>query len=167
MSLSWVKTSYARDGVPLSLDERFTIPREYCRPVMGLPDWVGGSSEERCDQTHMYHVVLSVAPGDYRLAQLGTFNAVGALQVSNTTRFKRPSFTLHLEPGEIVYIGDFVFDVVAFPAKLVRYSRDDSGAKAALRSYANVHGDIVFRAPVREGQGNLVVGDRPPPIETE
>lgn len=166
-ALSWVKTSYGGQGLPVALTDRISIPRNYCQPLLGLPSGLVGSSSPECDQIHMHHLVVSVSPGDYRLAQFGMVRHLGSLNESYTTRFKGTPIIIHVGPGEIVYIGDFVFDAIAFPARLVSYGRDDADAKAALAEYKGVHGEMVFRAPVTGTRGAITPGVEPPKLEAE
>lgn len=46
------------------------------------------------------------------------------------------------EPGKIYYLGNYVFDLKSFPARIVRYYVDMDAALYKLKEFKNISGDI-------------------------
>ena len=53
----------------------------------------------------------------------------------------------HAAPGQVTYIGNFVFDIRSFPARISRYHRDDAGAKAYLAQSPRIDAPFIYVQP--------------------
>lgn len=51
-------------------------------------------------------------------------------------------YAFQTEPGKIYYLGNYVFDLMAFPARIVRYYVDMDGARNKLKEFKNISGAI-------------------------
>ena len=117
-------------------------------------------------RTRLKYHVQALRPGSYILASLtqyqgglGRHTALFEHGADSEGRLLAPvsvagvaSHRFRVGPGEIVYLGDLLADVVAFPAKLL-FKRSDDGAQAALRRFPGVRGEMVFRPPLEDGEG--------------
>ena len=70
------------------------------------------------------------------------------------TKMRRPDTIMRLNPGEVVYIGDMTWDVAAFPATLVSYSRNDAAARSAFGAYPGIRGEPTYRQLSLRTQGS-------------
>lgn len=117
-------------------------------------------------RTRLKYHFQALRPGSYILASVTQYQgALGRL----TTLFEHDadaegrlltpvsvagvaSHRFRVAPGEIVYLGDLLADVAAFPARLL-FKRSDEGAQAALRRFPGVQGEMVFRPPLEGEEG--------------
>jgi hypothetical protein len=56
--------------------------------------------------------------------------------------------TIHVNAGEIVYVGDFRLNVLTTPATVTMIDHDEHAAQKPLTKYPNIHGKMICRAPV-------------------
>lgn len=107
---------------------------------------------DSCDtQNRMRQLVLQVPPGTWRLMAAAETVRTG-FPVRNQTMTARlpPGVEVPVGPGEIVYMGDFLFrfDNDSSEVLLKSHSRDDAGAARALEPFPGLRGrPIVFRDP--------------------
>lgn len=116
---------------------------------------------DRIDPTVIEYLTVEVPPGDWILTEIVTQGRGNSHTTHLTTqkveRYGHRSSKLPYEPadalgprltvaaGEVVYIGTFVVDVVKFPARLVRFWRDEAGAKAAMAKSPDLQAKLVTR----------------------
>ncbi|WP_341899388.1 hypothetical protein [Ferrovibrio terrae] len=96
-------------------------------------------------QEEMTWHVLRVPAGTYMLRQIHTSmaNHHQTTQLSGT--INAPFFAL--KPGEVRYIGDLHVNVADFPAKIIKLTRNDEPAKAALAKLPGITVKPFFRQP--------------------
>lgn len=101
---------------------------------------------DQSDLRKMAWQVLQVQPGDYQLTEI---QSVSGRAVHTTRVMDSAGLVTHVGPGEIVYIGDFTFDALTSPMRIVRYGRNDAEATRVLASYPGiVPGPVAFRRPM-------------------
>lgn len=147
----WVNTAVAgrapiHDKFEAGGTPRFSVERQ-CLLVTSDPD---------CP-TFKNWFVHEVRPGSYvldyaafRYAYSTRLNFYGdqqhrKLRASARERLKT-GHSFNVKPGEIIYIGDFVFDLSHhrdFP--IARIERNDDSARRALSGYPGIKGDMVYR----------------------
>lgn len=117
-----------------------------------------------CVPGRLRYKVLAVPPGRYglggikyavaRVTSITAYMRRPRLDGSSEARMPRygdlignPEQSFTVRAGEIAYVGDLNFDFEprSSSASLV-VSRNDGEARAAMASYPNIHGDIVFRS---------------------
>jgi hypothetical protein len=150
-------TDYASVG---SMTLNWTAVRGSSRAIVASRGKCALSFSAQCDQTQMVHLVLTADPGDYRLSSFLNGISRGMIQETVRLNFTGPALTIHLDPGKIVYVGDFVFDVVG-KSRLAAYRRSDDEARSTLAKYPGIHGEMVYEAPLVEGRGPLAPGKEP------
>lgn len=112
---------------------------------------------------HTALVIQRVPAGTYMLREIHTFRGMESLTTLVAVHAPKLQFTV--KPGEALYIGDLHFDVVSFPAKLEKLSRNDRMVETAMTAYPGVTVPVSFRPP-----GILHVGQstaRPLPVIPE
>ncbi len=94
--------------------------------------------------------IFRLAPGDYYLAYVQsktpgeqTSMYINKKLKSGFDRIKTPKFTL--AKGEVLYIGDIVFDKI-YPAKAIAVRRNDDRALAALKEQVGTELPMTFRS---------------------
>lgn len=106
--------------------------------------------------------VHEVRPGSYfldyaafRYAYTNRFNYYGEQQHRNLRPAARgrlkTGHSFNVKAGEIVYIGDFVFNLshdLDFP--IARIERNDEGARRALAAYRGITGNMIYRKTTLE-----------------
>ena len=111
-----------------------------------------------CNPDHrvVEYAVFAVPPGTYMLEKVQHADFTTPFTTtrnshlferdapSNKARGDVPWF--EVKGGEVVYIGDFVFDITSKVARLVEIRRDDAGATRAMARYPKVQGAPRFRA---------------------
>lgn len=133
-----------------------TVRRSHCF-------FAGISVTPDCDIRRMQRFVLAVPAGEYAIvSHVAAGRGFDGREYIRVTRFVKelPSLTVRDVPtnnarlarwriaaGEVVYLGDFVYDPFAFPARLRRIERNDTGAAEALVDYKNLQGKVTFRLP--------------------
>ena len=108
------------------------------------------------DHSVVEYAVFAVPPGTYMLEKVQHADFTTPFTTppdsplferdapSNKARGDVPWF--EVGAGEVVYIGDFVFDITGKVARLVEIRRDDAAAAEALARYPKVEGRPRFRA---------------------
>jgi hypothetical protein len=114
------------------------------------------TDRESCaEQLAMGRRVLQVKPGEWRLVRVGEIVRGGFPPRNIVLSAPLPRGTsVTVGPGEIVYIGDFLFafNVDTSEVTLRTHSRDDAGAAVALERYPNLRGQpVVYRDPSPQG----------------
>jgi hypothetical protein len=156
MSISFAAYDPATDKLHYMMPD-VTVRRSHCF-------FSGISVTPDCDIRRMQRFVLAVPPGEYAIvSHVSSGVGINGQRYIKTTRFVKelPSLTVREVPtnnarlarwrvaaGEVVYVGDFVYDPFAFPAKLQRIERHDAGAAEALADYKHLHGKVAFRLPI-------------------
>jgi hypothetical protein len=122
-SISLTFTSPGHDPV--------TATRKGCGSFGGF---VGTSP---CDLSVLSPQVLRLPAGDWSLAG---FTLAYTATTGDHELHSSPALTVHVGPGEIVDIGDYVFasDGEKQEIKLVSHGRDDAGTRAALAAYPSL-----------------------------
>jgi hypothetical protein len=133
-----------------------TVRRSHCI-------FAGISVTPDCDIRRMQRFVLAVPAGEYAIvSHVAGGRGFDGREYIRVTRFVKqlPSLTVRevptnnarlarwrIAPGEVVYLGDFIYDPFAFPARLRRIERNDAGAQEALADYKHLQGKAAFRLP--------------------
>ena len=110
------------------------------------------------DYTQVQYNLSEVVPGRYLLESVRVTEKTGASYLSaerslfsENSPNKRFASGVHpgfeVKPGEVVYIGDYVFDVNGEHAKFLRVESNPEQARAALALYPNVQGEMLVRVP--------------------
>jgi hypothetical protein len=154
-SPAWWGASFSqidrRTGTVIPGGGQLNVWRDHCPPLEIKPN---GCNE---DYQVVSHFPFEVPPGDYMLTSVWGENG-------KITRFAREEASMFanvpdslatgevpwfsVQAGEVLYIGDLIFDLRGPTAKIVEIKRNDAGAQEMLRRYENIEGQIVFR-PVR------------------
>lgn len=102
----------------------------------GCGNVLGYYGSRPCDLTKPERHILMVTPGDWL-----PVNIVEKLQTRRSRQILEGSLpfhnSVHVDPGEIVYLGDFIYasNYDTEEVKLVRHVRDDAAAIRALAGY--------------------------------
>lgn len=145
--------SYQRNLEPLVGSIEMVIARRQGGTVIatrnGCGNVLGYYGSRPCDLTKLELHILMVAPGDWL-----PINVVEKLHTRRSRRtlegllpFHR---SVHVDPGEIVYIGDFIYasDYDVEEVKLVRHVRNDAAAIQALAGYPGLkNAPVIYRDP--------------------
>ena len=133
----------------------FHVPYENVRGYRlgcGLEDFALGCNE---DHSQVQYLALVATPGHYALREvvLGLSHTIyasngGSLIASNSLRQLLPAKRIpwfSIEAGEIIYIGDYVFDTKESPVKLVSIERSDEDVKQVRHKIPGLQGEIKYR----------------------
>ena len=143
LELGWARWDAGKSAPsPFSGSDHIHLQLESCG--VGLTMKLLSPSGKDCDLRKMQYYVLEANPGNYRLSYInhssGNFHYTTAMTDGD-------QLMTRIGAGEIVYIGDFTIDAYASPQKIIRYGRNDDGARQAVAEYPNVRGEVVFRKP--------------------
>ncbi|MBL8670693.1 MAG: hypothetical protein JNK11_08590, partial [Alphaproteobacteria bacterium] len=155
--LAWLRVDVERNESVLPL-RGFLIERSRCERRDSL------GNECVLDHQQMQYAAFVVAPGTYMLETIAVFDGewkeTGVTRTgddfvykanvrSNALDNKAPWFSV--AAGEIVYVGDHVYDLAADPPRLARVDRNLGAAKRALERFKNLPGLPVERGIAAPG----------------
>lgn len=124
-----------------------TARRDSCISVAGMRH-----GETCAGQPEMAWHVLELQPGAWTVASVSEERMEGVPARKTELSVPFPSGTaFRVGPGEVVYIGDFLFsiDFDAQSVVLKTHTRDDGAAGQALSGYPGLRGAITYRDPAK------------------
>ena len=146
LNLGWIRWEGGKPvSTTFSSSDKMILSLQSC----GMMRSMSSSKSGECDLRKMQYYVIQADPGTYGLG--GFIRFMG--NIRNITEIKNhDQIMTNIEPGKVVYIGDFTIDAVDDPIRVVNYGRNDEGARQALSGYPNVRGGIVYEKPTTSSQ---------------
>ena len=138
----------ATDSLAIGFVRAGSVPVVMTR--YGCGSMRGFYGSKPCNLTHTEWQVLKVQPGDYKPLTLAELTHVlgGRKLLQDQLQHTTP---VHVGPGEVVYIGDFILgaDYDAQEIVLRKHERDDAAAASALAKYPGLrNAQVVYRDPI-------------------